>query len=140
MHLLDVNVLIALLDAGHVHHSRAKAFFKKAAPAGWATCPLTENGLLRILGNPSYPNGPGSPGEARKLLAHLTALPGHQFWPDGPSLLDPKTFPQLPAFRHLTDAWLLALSVSRQARFATFDQGIDPALIPGGPAAFYLIP
>lgn len=140
MYLLDVNVLIALLDSSHPHHLPAKAFFKNMTPTGWATCPLTENGVLRILGNPGYPNGPGSPEEARKLLSHLIAMPGHQFWPDEPSLLDPKTFPRLPASKHLTDAYLLALAVSRQARFATFDGGIDPALVPGGPSALHLIP
>jgi len=139
MVLLDVNVLIALLDPAHPHHAPALSFFKEIALSGWATCPLTENGLLRILGNPLYPGGPGTPEDARVLLRSLTAMPGHQFWPDEPSLTDLKNFPRLPSSKGLTDLYLLALAVSRQARFATFDRRIDPSLLPEGPAAFQLI-
>jgi predicted nucleic acid-binding protein len=66
IHLLDVNVLIALCDPAHPHHAAAIAFFR-AGPArdGWATCPLVENGFLRIFGSARYPGGPGSPEEAR---------------------------------------------------------------------------
>ncbi|MEX2606170.1 MAG: TA system VapC family ribonuclease toxin [Kiritimatiellia bacterium] len=139
MVLLDVNVLIALLDPAHPHHAPALTFFKRVSLTGWATCPLTENGLLRILGNPRYPDGPGSPGEARILLRSLTSMPGHQFWPDDPSLTDQRIFPRLPTSKGLTDLYLLALAASRQARFATFDHRIDPSLLPDGPAAFHLL-
>lgn len=139
MYLFDVNVLIALLDPVHPHHPTAISFFKRVSLSGWATCPLTENGLLRILGNPLYPGGPGSPDEARILLNSLTAMPGHQFWPDEPSLTDLKTFPRIPSSKGLTDFYLLALAASRQVRFATFDRRIDPALIPNGPNAYFLI-
>jgi hypothetical protein len=139
MFLLDVNVLIALIDPAHPHHEPALSFFKRNSNSGWATCPLTENGLLRILGNPLYPGGPGSPEEARILLRSLTAMPGHQFWPDELSLIDPRIFPNLPASKSLTDLYLLALAASRQACFATFDRRIDPSLLPDGPAAFYLL-
>lgn len=139
MVLLDVNVLIALLDPAHPHHTPALTFFKREALSGWATCPLTENGLLRNLGNPRYPDGPGSPQEARILLRSLTSMPGHQFWPDEPTLTDPRIFPRLPTSQGLTDLYLLALAASRQARFATFDRRIDPSLLPNGPAAFLLL-
>ncbi len=139
MYLLDINVLLALLDPEHPFHVPAKNFFKTNSLAGWATCPLTENGLLRILGNPSYPNGPGSPENARILLTSLTARPGHQFWPDAHSPLDVARHPKLPTSKHLTDVYLLALAVSRNARFATFDRRIDLSLVPGGEAAIHLI-
>ena len=138
MFLLDANVLIALGDAQHPHGDAALRFFEvHAVPAGWATCPLTENAFLRILGAPSYPGSPGTTDTARELLRKLTAAPGHQFWPDDHSLLDARRLPRLPAAKHLTDVYLLALAVSRQARLATFDRAIDPALVPGGPAALY---
>jgi predicted nucleic acid-binding protein len=57
--LLDVNVLIALLDRRHVHHDPAHGWFAAAQANGWATCPLTQNAVLRILGQPRYPNSPG---------------------------------------------------------------------------------
>ena len=138
--LLDVNALIALVDTNHVHHALAKRFFQTVQTDGWATCPLTENGFLRILGHPSYPQGPGSPDAVRILLQSLLSMPGHQFWPDDLSLSDPRLFPVLPASNDLTDLYLLALAAKRSARFATFDQRIDPGLLPGGPAAYYVIP
>ena len=140
MFLFDANLLIALGDADHPHGDAALRFFEEhAVLAGWATCPLTQNAFLRILGNPTYPRGPGSTEQARELLAKLTSAPGHQFWPDDHSLLDTRRLPRLPSARHLTDVYLLALAISRQARLATFDRAIDPALVPGGPAAFHLL-
>lgn len=141
MYLLDANVLIALGDASHVHGNAAIRFFEnEAVRDGWATCPITENAFLRILGHPGYANGPGSTKEARKLLQKLTSAPGHQFWPHEHSFLNATKFPVLPGSRHLTDLYLLALAVSRRARFATFDRNIDPGLIDGGRAAYFRIP
>ena len=139
MHLLDVNVLIALLDPAHPHHQPAKTFFKTHSASGWATCPITENAVLRILGNPTYPGSPGSTEATRTLLSSITSLPGHQFWPDAHSLLDARRFPRLPAAPHLTDHYLLALAVSRHARLATFDRTLDPTLVSGGPLALHLL-
>jgi len=138
--LLDINVLIALLDQDHIHHNAATRFFQNLGPDGWATCPLTENGILRILSRPLAQGGIGSPEEVRRHLIAWCDYPGHQFWPDGLSLTSTSTFPKLPSSQHLTDLYLLALAVKHGARFATFDAGIDASLIPGGPAAFYLIP
>jgi toxin-antitoxin system PIN domain toxin len=139
--LLDANALIALGDANHPHREAALRFFKESATvAGWATCPLTENAFLRILGGSGYPDGPGTPSEARLLLSRLLAAPGHQFWSDDLSLGDTGLFPVLPASRHLTDLYLLGLAVKRGGRLATFDAGIDPAWVPGGAAALLLIP
>jgi len=138
--LLDVNVLIALVDTAHVHHAPATRFFPQAQVHGWATCPITENGVLRILGRPGDRLGPDSPTAARTLLHSLLARPGHQFWPDDLSLSDTRIFPALPASRRLTDLYLLGLAVKHEGRFATFDAGIDASLLPGGPAAYFVIP
>ena len=140
MHLLDVNVLIALGDADHPHHQRAAKFFLGSRDEGWATCPLTENGFLRIIGNPNYPKGPGSPEQARTLLNHLCSHPGHQFWPDALSLIDSKAFPKLPASAHLSDFYLLALAIHHKGKLATLDRRIDPTLLPGGKVAYFVIP
>lgn len=64
-YLLDVNVLIALLDPAHIQHDTAHAWFAEEGHTAWATCPLTENGVLRIIGHPRYPNSPGSPAAGR---------------------------------------------------------------------------
>ena len=49
-YLLDVNVLIALIDTAHIHHEIAHEWFAKRGE--WATCAITENGLLRIVAFP----------------------------------------------------------------------------------------
>ena len=78
-YLLDVNVLIALIDPAHVQHDAAHHWFAETGSASWATCPLTENGLLRIVGHPRYPNAPGTPAMIAAILQALRALPGHRF-------------------------------------------------------------
>lgn len=137
MHLLDVNVLIARADDSHVHHNLAKSWMATQT-GGWATCPITENGLLRILGNPKYPgNGAGSPeGAAVALRGMIAAVPGHRFLPDNISLV--QVLPSLSGIRsaHLTDVYLLALAIDHGARFLTLDRRIDPALVPGGPPVY----
>ncbi|MCX6875582.1 MAG: VapC toxin family PIN domain ribonuclease [Verrucomicrobia bacterium] len=139
--LLDASVLIALGDAGHEHENAALRFFEnEAVPGGWATCPLTENAFLRILSQPRYPRNVGSPADARRILLRLLAAPGHQFWPDKLSLADTRCFPALSTSKHLTDLYLLGLAVKNGGRFATFDAGIDASLLPGGPAAYFIIP
>ncbi len=140
MYLLDVNALIALADPLHVHHEKVARWFARSHREGWATCPLTENGFVRIIGHPQYPQGPGSTDAARRLLNALRSQPGHQFWPDSFSLCDSGQLPILPSTKDLTDGYLLALAIGRQARFATLDRRFDPALVPGGTVACFLIP
>lgn len=140
MYLLDINVLIALADFDHVHHEETEAFFQKFCRNGWATCPLVENGFIRIFGHPKYPQGPGTTHGARSVLHRLLSRPGHQFWPDSISLADATAHPNLPGFRDLTDYYLLALAVDHHARLVTLDQRIDPAILKGGPKAFLPVP
>ncbi len=140
IYLLDVNVLLALGDSNHPHRNEALRFFEKTATVeGWATCPLTENAFLRILGGLAYPNGPGSTMSARPILTSILHAPGHQFWHDNLSLCDTKVFPKLPSSQNLTDLYLLALAVKNEGRLATFDSHIDSTLIPGGKSALMLL-
>jgi len=138
--LLDVNVLIALLDQSHVHHQTATGFLKRQAPDGWATCPLTENGVLRILGRPTAKGGTGSPELVRVLLNAWRGYRGHQFWPDDVSLLEGGLFSSLPDSQGLTDVYLLGLAVKHGGRLATFDKNLDASRVSGGPSAWYCIP
>jgi len=137
MHLLDVSVLVALCDPAHEFHDAASLWFRRVQAQGWASCPLTENGLVRILGHASYPGGPGSPAKARPLLQALRRVPGHVFWADELSLADELSFPDLArtSAAHLTDLYLLALALQHGARFATLDRRIDPGVLPGGAGA-----
>lgn len=140
MHLLDANVLIALGDPAHVHHGRVQHWFHSQPGRAWATCPLTENAFLRIIGGVNYPGTIGGPEVLRTVLNQMCSFPGHQFWGDDITLRDTKVFPVLPVARHLTDVYLLALAVEHRAKLATLDQRIDPSLVPGGINACFLIP
>ena len=129
--LLDVNVLIALLDAGHVHHASATQWLRDNLGSGWASCPLTQNGCVRILSQPAYPRGAPASDIAQRL-AEAGALPAHEFWPDDISLIDPGTlhWDKVLSGRHLTDLYLLTLAVRHAGRLVTLDQGIPLSAVP----------
>lgn len=139
--LLDVSVLIALIDPAHIGHLTAHAWFAREHKAGWATCPLTQNGALRILSHPKYPNSPGGPPQVLPALHSLLAQPGHAFWPDEISLLDDPLIAQdrLLTSGQLTDTYLLALAVFKGGRLATFDRRLAPDAVKGGRDALHLI-
>lgn len=130
--LLDINFLIALFDAAHVHHRRAHAWLIEHRSEGWATCPLTENGCIRILAQPTYPGGLPLPEAARRLRQACMAK-DHAFWPDDVSLRDAKRFDptRIPSAKLLTDVYLLALAVKRGGQLVTFDRGIPVEAVRG---------
>ena len=137
--LLDANVLIALLDPAHVHHDPAHAWF--AQQDSWATCPMTENAVLRIVGHPRYPNTPGTPAAVAPLMASLRALPGHVFWPDDISLLDAgeRDLTRLLSPGQVTDTYLLALARAHGGKLATFDRRLVTDAVPNGAQTLHLI-
>lgn len=139
--LLDVNVLVALVDPKHVHHDLAHAWFERTGAADFATCPLTENGLLRVVGHPRYPHGAGSPAMVAPLLAGIRALPGHHFWPDIISLVDSEFVDptRLTSSGQLTDVYLLALAVANSGSLATFDRRLATSPVRDGADAVHLI-
>lgn len=124
--LLDVNVLIALFDPAHVHHEPAHRWFARNQKHGWATCPHTLNGCIRVLSNPAYPSVDASPPEVITHLRMFCADSHHEFWPDFVSLLDESLFQEhaITGHRMLTDVYLLGLAVRRHGRLATFDGAI----------------
>ena len=139
--LLDVDVLIALIDPSHVSHEPAHRWFATEGNRAWATCPLTENGVIRIVGHPKYPNTPGSPAVVAAIVSRLRKLPGHVFWPDELSLvatdhLDPT---QILTSAQVTDSYLLALAVSHGHRLATFDRRLSTKAVRGGKDAIHVI-
>ncbi len=140
-YLLDVNVLIALIDASHVQHDAAHEWFGQHGHAAWATCPLTENGVLRIVGHPRYPNSPGSPAAVATLMLAMRKLPGHVFWPDDISALDAKRFDttRLLGSAQVTDSYLLALARAHGGRLASFDRRLVVDAVRGGAEALLVI-
>lgn len=140
-YLLDVNVLIALVDPRHVFHDTANDWFHREAARSWATCPITENGLVWIVGNSRYRNPVGPPSEVIRILELLRDMAGHVFWPDAISLADDRLFDPsaLTAPEQITDAYLLALAVSNGGRLATLDRRLSPDAVKGGRAVLHLI-
>lgn len=138
--LLDVNVLIALLDPLHTQHDLAHDWFERHVSA-WASCALTQNGFLRIVSHPRYPNPMASPAAALPLLAQLCSRSDHQFWGDDLSLLDASRIggTRLLSTGQLTDTWLLALAVKRGGQLATLDRRLVPDAVVGGHKALHVI-
>ena len=139
--LLDVNVVIALIDPTHVGHDAAHRWFDDEGRHAWATCPLTENGVIRIVGNPRYPNSPGSPATAAAVLQGLCALPGHAFWPDDISLLGSRIVDPAAILTpgQVTDSYLLALAASKGGRLATFDRRLSVKAVRDGKDALKVL-
>lgn len=128
--LLDVNVLIALLDAAHIHHARARGWLIQSIDAGWASSPITQNGCARILSQPAYPNRI-SPAQAIERLQRAVRTPHHDFWADDLSILDAERIDgrRIHSPRQLTDLYLLALAVKHEGRFVTFDGSIASSAV-----------
>lgn len=139
--LLDVNVLIALVDPTHVQHDRAHEWFARKGKRAWATCPLVENGVLRILGSSRYPNSPGTPAAVAEMVSILLGLEGHAFWSHDVTLFDGKRVDttRLLDSAQITDSYLLALARAHGGQLATFDRHLVTDAVVGGAKAFYLI-
>lgn len=138
--LLDVNMLVALLDAGHLHHGVAMRWLAEHQEQGWASCPLTQNGCLRIMSLPAYPNSQPAALVAQRL-GQAVAHEAHQFWPDSFSLLEGGrlNWERVLSSRQVTDLYLLALAVEQGGRLVTLDQGISVQAVPGAQKKHLLI-
>lgn len=138
--LLDVNVLIALLDAGHVHHRVVTDWLVTHLGDGWASCPLTQNGCIRIFSNPAYPNAVPA-AQIAERLAEAARHPAHAFWPDAISLLEPGrlAWERLLSSRQVTDAYLLALAVEQGGRLVTLDRGVPLAAVSGAQSRHWVV-
>jgi uncharacterized protein len=132
-HLLDVNLLVALAWPNHIHHAAALDWFRRSQAAGWATCPLTESGFVRVSSNSSVLPDARSPREAIHLLRRILALPHHVFWHDDVSMASSEFIDEVPlaGYRQVTDAHLLTLARQRGGRLATLD-GKMRSLVPRG--------
>ncbi|HMO44752.1 MAG TPA: VapC toxin family PIN domain ribonuclease [Rubrivivax sp.] len=140
-YLLDVNVLIALIDPAHVQHDQVHDWFGRVGHKAFATCPITENGLLRIVGHPKYPNSPGPPSVAASALSAIRGLPGHAFWSDGISLVQSRWVDPalLSSHGRVTDSYLLALARENKGQLATLDQKLATEVADEGKAALALL-
>jgi uncharacterized protein len=139
--LLDVNVLIALIDPAHISHDPAHQWFETVGKASWATCPITENGVIRIVGHASYPNTPGSTADVAAIMGKMCGLSGHVFWPDSLSLTDAAHVdaPQVLTSAQVTDTYLLALAHANGGKLTTFDRRLSTKAVKGGKETLHII-
>ena len=136
-YLLDVNLLIALAWPSHIHHQASHRWFAEHAQDGWATCPITQCGFVRISSNPAIIRDAVTPRDAIAALRQMLAHPQHQFWPDEL----PLTHEHIPAtllmgHRQVTDAYLLGLAIHRNGKLATHDRGVCSLLRPAQAATY----
>ena len=131
--LLDVSILIALFDASHVHHQVSHDWFEDQRSSGWATCPLTENGFIRVASSPLLFDPPKRPAEAVEELRAFCESGHHYFWPDAVSITDAKIFRQemIRGHKQVADIYLLGLATTRDGALATLDQSVSLAGVKG---------
>lgn len=140
-HLLDVNTVLALLDPAHVFHEAAHQWIETDSDATWLTCPLVQNGVLRVAAQTTYPNRLGSCAEVRKVLAGFCGDPRHAFCPDDLSLLDDPALldPSMLTPSRVTDLYLLLLARKHGARLTSFDSRIPVQAVLDGANYFRLL-
>jgi toxin-antitoxin system PIN domain toxin len=126
VYLLDVNVLIALLWPAHDDHHRVQQWYSNKGHEGWATCPLTQAGFVRIVSNPAFSRDAVSPQEAVKILSANLENASHRFWPDEVSFsqaIQPFA-DRISGHKQVTDAYLLGLAILKKGILVTLDQSI----------------
>lgn len=134
--LLDVNVLVALFFPDHVHHELAHDWFADHRHHGWATCPLTENGFIRVACQQPAGDGLLRPTDGVDHLRRFCASKGHRSWQDAVSLQDASLFaPQfIRGHGQITDVYLLGLARKMGGRLVTFDRDIPLKAVRGATA------
>lgn len=134
-------MLIALAWPNHVHHARAVRWFTAVRQEGWATCPVTETGFVRVSSNVRVIPQAQTPEQAIVLLREMRQLPGHIFWVDEVSVVDSESLPftGVVGYRQITHAHLLTLAMRRGGRVSTFDRGVSD-LVPDSRGAVEVIP
>ena len=122
--LLDVNVLVALLVPEHQHHAAATEWFTtEAGQHGWATCAVTELGVIRVCAQ--LPGGPWPPETTADRLLLLTAASReYVFWPDTVSPAAMAEVRTATTGKQITDRYLLGLARRHGGRLITFDRAI----------------
>lgn len=118
VHLLDGNLLYALVDQAHVHHRPARQWFAAQAD-GFATCPITQGTLIRL----AMRLGGCGVAQALELLGAVTAHVRHHFWSDALPY-DRVQWQGVMGHRQVTDAYLASLARHHRGRLATFDKGL----------------
>jgi toxin-antitoxin system PIN domain toxin len=139
--LLDVNVLIALLWPPHEDHARAQKWFALNSHLGWATCPMTQAGFVRIVSNPAFSRRPVSPRDALDVLQASLQHRAHRFWTEDIAMPEAVSEfgPRLIGHRQVTDAYLFGLAIQKKGRLVTLDRSLGSLLPDQGAAKDRLV-
>ena len=126
---LDVNVLIALFGPDHVHHEAAHSWFATVGHSSWATCPITENGFVRVVTNPAYPKSVSTI-DAIGRLHTFCSESRHVFWKDSLSLrsLEEQVISRIAGHQQITDVYLVALARHYHGKLVTIDKRVSLAI------------
>ena len=141
--LLDVNVLIALAWPNHVHHHAVRSWFREwGVENGWASCPMSEAGFVRVCCTPLVVKEAVTPFDAISMLRQLRQSGSHSFWPLEHSMvdLDPGIVDRLQGYRQVTDAVLLSVALRQGGCLATLDSRLAQLHPPDERNAVILIP
>lgn len=127
----DLNVWLALSDAGNSHHSTALAWFNRLPDdSRLIFSRYTQLGLLRLLTNTAVM------GEATLTLRQAWAIydrwladPRVEFYPESRNLeaefrKATQPFAAKQASKWVGDCWLLAFAEASKAQLVTFDQAL----------------
>ena len=133
--LLDINVLLAMLWPRHIFFQHASRWFAAHRGVGWATCPMSQSGLVRLYAQPAVMGVEISPQDAMEVLEKTCAETDHVFWPQNTSIteLHPEIRQRLVGHRQLSDALLLDLAMRNGGRLVTFDKRVRSLLPANSP-------
>jgi toxin-antitoxin system PIN domain toxin len=136
-----VNVLVALAWPNHIHHESALEWFRDHQAGGWATCPLTQSGFVRVSSNHRIIPEAKTPAEAMVILKRITELTHHVFWVDDIDLAHSKLLvpERIQGYRQVTDAHLVALAIRHRGQLATFDSGVGNIVPPSNDPSELLV-
>jgi len=125
--LLDVNVLLALVWPTHPSHTTAERWFARHADEGWATCPFTQAGFVRVLSGPAFSPYAPSVADAREALRKNLRHPAHHFWPDVLPLPEALALlgTTIVGHQQITDAYLLGLAIHNKGKVVTLDRSMQ---------------
>ena len=112
-HLLDVNFLLACAWQSHASHAKARAWLEEQT--GFATCPISQLGFLRVSLSPGYR---ASFADALAALEDITDRKGARFIADD---LPGVKMPPVTSYSDMTDAYLVALAKAHGLKLATLD-------------------
>jgi len=130
VYLLDVNVLIAMAWPRHKNHGAVQAWLSAESKRGWATCPFTQAGFVRIISNPAFSRDALAPEQALSLLAANLQHPAHEFWPAALTVNQALAkVAKVVGHQQITDAYLFGLAIHNKGILATLDRAAD-SLVP----------